>query len=100
MRRWHEDYRISLREWKKHRKNHVEGNMRSSTRIGLDPDEVDCACDEQVGRFRKMDAWDCGVVHCWVCHGNKYPKREKHEHEIRADISFREQMKDFRRGTE
>ena len=51
MKRWHEDYKIMLREWKKHRRNHVEGNKRNSKqRIGLDPQVVDCAEYEEVRR--------------------------------------------------
>lgn len=48
----------------------------------------------ELGRFRKRHALDCGKVRCGVCHGNKYPKRERHEHEVRADESFREQVRE------
>ena len=96
MKRWHEDLKIARREWRKHRRGHVESNKnRSSSRIGRDPYEVDCECDEQVGRFRKTDAYDCGNPRCGICHGNKYPKREKHEHELKSDISFKEQLKEI-----
>ncbi len=46
----------------------------------------------ELGRYRKRHALDCGTPHCHVCHANKYPKREKHEQEILADLSFREQL--------
>ena len=86
MKRWHEDEQIARREWKKHRRMHVEDNKdRSGYRIGVSPYIVDCECDEQVGRFHKKDAWDCGNPHCGVCHSDKYPKRSKHEQEIKAD---------------
>lgn len=99
MRRWHEDFTVSKREWKKHHRSHVESNKRSpysfgSDRIGKDPYEVDCPCDEQIGRFRKKDAWDCGKTQCYICHGDKYPKREKTRQELRSDISFEEQLKE------
>ena len=96
MKRWHEDYKITLREWKKHRRSHVESNTgNNSRRIGVSAYVVDCECDEQKGRFRKKDAFDCGNPHCGICHGNKYPKREKHEHEILSELSFKEQMKEL-----
>jgi hypothetical protein len=96
LKRWHEDYKIAKREWRIHRRSHVESNIRNSgQRIGKDPFVVDCECDEQVGRFRKKDAWDCGNPQCGVCHSDKYPKRTKHEHEIKSDVSFKEQLKDL-----
>lgn len=100
MKRWHQDLPIARREWRKHRRSHVESNKNNPygfgyDRIGKDPYEVDCDCDEQIGRFRKKDAFDCGNVRCYICHGNKYPKRELHEHEVIADISFREQLREL-----
>lgn len=96
MKRWHQDYKVSRREWEKHRKSHVESNKNNSNlRIGKSAYIVDCECDEQVGRFRKKDAWDCGNTRCWICHSDKYPKRSKHEHEIIADFSYKEQLKEI-----
>lgn len=95
MKRWHQDEKIARREWKKHRRSHVESNKSYSRRIGVSAYVVDCECDEQIGRFRKKDAFDCGKVHCGVCHSDKYPKRTKHEHEIKADVAFKEQLKDI-----
>ena len=95
MKRWHTDYAVSRREWKKHRRSHVESNKNYSRRIGVSAYEVDCGCDEQVGRFRKKDAFDCGKTSCFVCHGDKYPKRGKHEHEVRSDVSYREQLREL-----
>lgn len=94
MKRWHEDWKIAYREWKKHRRIHVEVNGYSN-RVGVSAYVVDCECDEQVGRFRKMDAYDCGKRRCWMCHGDKYPKRSKHEHEIKSEDSFGEQLREF-----
>lgn len=47
---------------------------------------------DDLGRFRKRHALDCGHARCGVCHSDKYPNRQKHEHEILSDISFREQL--------
>jgi len=86
MKRWHEDKWIARREWAKHRRMHVEDTKaRSAYRIGVSPYIVDCECDEQVGRFRKKHAGDCGGPQYGVCYRCKYPKRNKHEHEIKAD---------------
>lgn len=96
MKRWHQDYKITHREWLKHRRSHVESNKEySRNRIGLDPQVVDCECDEQKGRFRKKDAFDCGNVQCRLCHGDKFPKREKHEHELKSDFDFKEQLREM-----
>jgi hypothetical protein len=97
MKRWHEDYRITHREWKKHRRSHVESNIgNNNRRIGVSADVVDCECDEQKGRFRKKDAFDCGNPHCGICHSDKYPKRSKHEHELKSELDFKEQLKELR----
>lgn len=94
MKRWHEDRKVAYREWKKHRRIHVETNGYRN-RVGVSAYVVECECDEQVGRFRKMDANDCGNPQCWICHGDKYPKRSPHEQEIKSEVSFREQLKDL-----
>ena len=83
MRRWHEDYRITYREWKKHHRSHVESNVdyqveyKNGVAVGLHRDvwDVDCDCDTQIGRFRKIDAWDCGTPRCPICHRDKFWKR-------------------------
>lgn len=110
MKRWHEDYyKVTLREWKEHRRSHVESNKNSGWRYdrtlkqsvfaeGRDPYEVDCDCDEQKGRFRKKDAWDCGNTRCGICHGDKFPKRTKHDQELKSELSFKEQLRDFYEG--
>ena len=108
MKRWHQELTITLRNWRNHRRIHVDSNKRSqygavrkgnqliaTDRIGRDPYEVDCDCDEQIGRFRKIDAYDCGNTRCYMCHGDKHPKREKHEQELLSELSFREQLKEF-----
>ena len=102
MKRWHEEYFITLREWRKHRRSHVEKNKDGRVGYGKydhppysDPYEVGCACDEQKGRFRKKDAWDCGNARCRICHSDKFPKRDKHEQERLSDLSFKEQVWEF-----
>jgi len=94
MKRWHEDRKVAYCEWKKHRRVHVEVNQYRS-RVGVSAYVVECECDEQVGRFRKTDAYDCGNPQCWICHGDKYPKRSEHEQEIKSAISFREQLREL-----
>lgn len=95
MRRWHADRRVTIREWREHRRNHVRSNLeRWPARIGRDPDEVDCECDEQVGRFRKTDAYDCGRPRCGVCHGEKFYGKGRRRCEELADLRFGEQVRE------
>lgn len=96
MKRWHEDYKITLREWKKHRSSHVERNKTwTRNRIGVSAYVVDCECDEQKGRFRKKDAFDCGKPHCGICHSDKYPKRSKNNQELKSDMNYNEQLREL-----
>lgn len=104
MKRWHQELHIAVREWKKHRKSHVDSNKdrsvgygRGQARPGTDPFVVTCDCDEQVGRFRKKDAWDCGNTRCYICHGDKlmgYKTRQ----ELISDINFEEQVRELKTG--
>ncbi len=102
MRRWHQDKTITLREWRKHRRSHVESNKGRRVGYGdhdtppyTDPFVVTCDCDEQIGRFRKKDAWDCGNTRCYICHGDKFPKRDLSRQEVAAGLSLREQLKEI-----
>ncbi len=102
MKRWHEDWNVTRREWKEHRRFHVESNKErgvgygpSQREPGSDPRDVDCVCDEQLGRFRKKDAHDCGRAGCQVCHADKFPKREITCQERVAELRFREQLREF-----
>ena len=97
MKRWHEDYKVSYRQWKIHRKSHVDHNKNFMKEVGYDPYKVDCMCDEQVGRFRKTDAWDCGNSRCGICHNDKFPKRSLTDQEKKSNLGFKEQLKDYRR---
>ncbi len=92
MKRWHDERHITRGQWLNHRRTHVEHNIDSSRKIGVDPYEVDCACDEQMGRFRKRDAYDCGNTRCQLCHGDKFPRREPTRQEQLAALRFREEV--------
>ncbi len=99
MKRWHQEYAVFHRQWKIHRKSHVESNVDNGGRpgrIGQDPYKVDCACDDQVGRFRKKDAWDCGNTQCGICHQDKFPKRSLTDQEKKSKIKFKESLKELR----
>lgn len=98
MRRWHQDYATTFREWKKHHHNHVEQNKEwvgAGQPINYDPWVIDCPCDTQVGRFRKIDAFDCGNTRCYVCHSDKYPKRHPTWQEIQSDLELVEELEDL-----
>lgn len=75
MKRWHEDVNHCRRQKRLHDRT-VDLNM-------------------PLGRYRKQHAMDCGHVRCGICHGHKYPVRELHEHEVLADLDFREQLREF-----
>ena len=99
MKRWHEEYNVFYRQWKIHRKSHVDSNKDNGGRpgrLGVDPYVVDCTCDDQVGRFRKKDAWDCGNPRCFICHSDKFPKRDLTEQEVKSKIKFKESLKELR----
>ncbi len=102
MRRWHEDYKIAYREWKKHHSDHVQQNKdrpvgydKFNRKPGQPACEVECPCDNQVGRFRKIDAFDCGKARCMVCHNHKFWRKEPTRQEEKAKLSFSEQLREF-----
>lgn len=95
MKRWHQDLAVTKRNWREHRKIHVESNKTWTREVGKDPYEVTCACDDQIGRFRKKDAWDCGHTRCYICHSDKLPKRSLHEQEQLAELNLREQVNEL-----
>lgn len=99
MKRWHEDYTVSFREWKKHHRSHVESNVTRSVRceedVCRDIWKVDCPCDTQVGRFRKKDAWDCGNTRCYICHSDKLPKRTETYQEWCAEKKLKEGIEQY-----
>lgn len=95
MKRWHEEYSRTYREWKKHYLSHVELNLNWCRVPGKSPYEIDCVCDGQKGRFRKMKAFDCGRPHCHICHWDKYPEREKSRQEVLYELKFKEQKREL-----
>ena len=76
MKRWHEDYNHSLREWKENSRHNYQSDL-------------------EVGRFRKRKSLDCGKASCGICHSDKFPKREITRKEDLANRSFKEQMKEI-----
>jgi len=95
VKRWHEEYSRTYREWKKHWLSHVESNLTWTKEPGKDPYEVDCACDEQKGRFRKQKAFDCGHAKCYMCHSDKYPKRYVTYQEWASQLKLEEGIKEL-----
>jgi hypothetical protein len=102
MKRWHEERTIAEREWREHRLTHIESNRLKSIGVGFGkrkpgsfPDEVDCACDDQVGRFRKRRAHGCGKPGCLLCHGDKFPRRRPTMQERLAELRLSEQLIDL-----
>ncbi len=105
MKRQYEDRKITRREWKEHRLIHIElsgirgiGWGPGQRQPGSDPQDIGCACDKQVGRFRKRDAYDCGRPGCGICHGDKFPRRSWTRQEIRAELRFQEQLREIFQG--
>ncbi len=93
MKRWHEEYARTYREWRKHYLSHVESNLNFNRGVGRDPYQIDC--DQQKGRFRKKDAWDCGNTQCYLCHSDKFPKREKTYQEWASELKLKEGVEDW-----
>ncbi|MDA0835764.1 MAG: hypothetical protein O2955_14810 [Planctomycetota bacterium] len=96
MKRWHQEQARTYREWRKHYLRHVETNLfGGQTRVGKSPFDVDCVCDQQVGRFRKIKANDCGNTKCTICHRHKYPFRQKTRRECIAELVLKEELKEM-----
>jgi hypothetical protein len=96
MKRWTQDYFVTLRQWKLHHEMHVAEKKNYVREPGKAPYEIDCQCDEQKGRFRKRDAHDCGRPRCMLCHCDKVPKRKPTLFEKKVALSFREQLTEIR----
>jgi hypothetical protein len=90
MKRWHEDYSRTYREWRKHYLYHVKCNISYSRVPGSDPYQIDCACDQQKGRFRKRHDGDCGKTQCQLCHSDKYSKRQTTHQERCSELELKE----------
>lgn len=94
MKRWHNDKTHTQREWKKYYKHRVESNKWMS-KVGKSPYEGLCSRDIQVGRYRKRKAFDCGNPQCYICHSDKFPKRDDTHQEVTNKLTFKEQLKEF-----
>jgi hypothetical protein len=79
MRRWHRERHISLRQQRLH------------WRLAHDWAErpVDCECEWQLGRFRKLDGGDCGNARCYICHIDKVLDRPRRGDRL-AELRLRE----------
>lgn len=81
MKRSQKEISITKRNWLNHKKMHGEFSVR-------------CACHKQ-GYFRKRDAYDCGITRCFICHSDKYPKREDTRQEWVSDQKFKEGLEEI-----
>ena len=95
MKRWHAEFPKTYREWKKHYLTHVLSNINYSRALGRDPYQVDCACDQQKGLFRKSNALGCRRARCQLCHSYKYPKRVPTRHELCAKLEWKEAVREL-----
>jgi hypothetical protein len=95
MKRWHEEYPRTYREWRKHYLCHVESNINSNRVLGGDPYQVDCVCDQQKGLFRKRRALGCGRARCQLCHSYKFPKRLTTRGESCSELKLIEGIEEF-----
>lgn len=97
MRRWHQEKSITLRNWRNLRRLRID-SAKNYGEVGRDPYDLKYKEDNQIGRYRKRDAYDCGNTRCYLCHNEKLPKRQKHEQEMIADVDFKEQLKELENG--
>lgn len=83
MRRWHLERHITYRNWDNYRRFvHRDEPVRSGH-----------PRQDQPGRFRKRDAWDCGRSKCHLCHQDKLLRRPRRS-ELLADLRLREGLAD------
>jgi len=71
MKRWHDDFTHMCRQWKTF--TIIHGTKKSK------------------GYFRKKKSFDCGNSQCYICHSDKYPKRELTQREKISLLNFKEQ---------
>jgi len=91
MKRYHDEKHIALRNWKDHIMSaHGDYNI---TR-GKIPPGLDCKCDVQIGRFRKMDGIDCGKTRCYTCHSLKLCGDKTQQEKI-FDLKFSEGLNEY-----
>ena len=81
MRRWHEDLHVTRAHWREHLKIVHDWPRKP----------LDCECELQVGRFRKIGGHGCHKARCLLCHRHKI-FREPTRQEIVTAIALREQV--------
>lgn len=74
MRRYHSETTITKRNHRNH--------LKMYSRLGLST----CPRDQQVGRFRKKDAYDCGKSRCFICSHDQLPKRTPTQQEKKSEL--------------
>jgi hypothetical protein len=79
MRRRHQERSVCLRHWREH------------NRLIHDNVPTGCACDEQIGRFRKQRGLGCGRARCQLCYFEKIHGIKSLQERL-ADLRFREQL--------
>ena len=84
MKRWHEEQHIARR----HQREHLQ---RAHSGVGAG---AACACDRQVGRFRKRDAHDIGRAPCPLCRSRCAADATLPRH-LRAELSWQDQLQEF-----
>ncbi len=84
MRRWHQD--VSVSRW--HQRDHLKVVHDWPRR------PVDCACELQVGRFRKIGGHGCGKVRCLLCRFDKIFQVPSHKERI-ARLRYLEQLREI-----
>jgi hypothetical protein len=87
MRRSYSDRMKTYREWQ----GHLEDHRKLDVLCGRSPEIIDCICDQQMGRFRKVRAFSSRGL------GYDSPKHEgiKHARQKRSDVDFREQVAEY-----
>jgi hypothetical protein len=79
MQRWHRDVRITRRHWREHLTLVHDYPRRP----------LDCVCELQVGRFRKIGGHGCGKARCLLCKADKIFQVPTHKDRL-ADLRFAE----------
>ena len=83
MRRWHQDVRVTLSHQREHLKVVHDWPRRP----------LDCPCEVQLGRFRKIGGHGCGKARCLLCRFDKIFQVPTRAERI-ARLRFREQLRE------
>jgi hypothetical protein len=79
MYRWQQDRRITRSHWHEHLKLVHDWPKKP----------LDCVCELQMGRFRKIGGHGCGKARCLLCHAHKIFREPTRQEEL-ADLRLRE----------